>query len=91
MLALMCTMLFAAAATFAVGAIVVTMQGRRGQIVALIAEYRSLQHDREFLFRIIAHPAATPAEPVRQRSRWARRAMRRAEAAPVVRVLRAAA
>lgn len=92
MLALLCTMLFAAAATFAIGAIVVTMQGRRRQISALIAEYRTLQRDREFLFHITAHPApSTPVGGVPQTRRLMRRAIRRGEAVRAVRVLRAAA
>ncbi|MFM2371960.1 MAG: hypothetical protein RIS85_1682 [Pseudomonadota bacterium] len=92
MFALLCTMLFAAAAIFAIGAIVVTMQGRRGQIAALIMEYRTLKRDREFLFHIIAQPSPTaPLGESTQPRRLMRRSIRRGEAVRAVRVLRAAA
>jgi hypothetical protein len=92
MLALVCTLVFAAAATFAIGAIVVTMQGRKGQITALLAEYRLLQRDREFLVRITSHDAESPrAFAAPQLRRTPRRGFKQAEAAPAVRSQRAAA
>lgn len=92
MLALVCTVVFAAAATFAVGVIFMTMRGRKEQIVALLAEYRSLERDREFLVRITSHEAESPrAFAAPQLRRTARRAFKQAEAARSARSLRAAA
>ncbi|MFN3457925.1 MAG: hypothetical protein ACK4Z8_10170 [Novosphingobium sp.] len=92
MLALVCTLVFAAAATFAVAAIFVTMQGRKAQIAALLAEYRSLERDREFLVRITSHGAEGGRSGVSpQLRRTVRRLFRQAEAARSARSLRAAA
>jgi predicted hotdog family 3-hydroxylacyl-ACP dehydratase len=92
MLALVCTLVFAAAATFAVAAIFVTMQGRKAQIAGLLAEYRSLERDREFLVQITSHAAeANRSFTSPQLRRSARRLFRQAEAARSARSLRAAA
>lgn len=92
MLALVCTLAFAAAATLAVGAIFVTLQGRKGQIAALLAEYRSLERDREFLIHVTSHEAEAPrAFAAPQLRRTPRRAFRQAEAPRAARSLRAAA
>lgn len=92
MLALVCTLAFAASATFALGAIFVTMQGRRGQIASLLAEYRSLERDREFLVHVTSHEAAAPrAFAAPQLRRTPRRAFKQAEAHRASRSLRAAA
>ncbi|SMC47744.1 hypothetical protein [Novosphingobium sp. B1] len=92
MLALVCTIVFAATAAFAVIAIMLTMQGRKSQISALISEYRSLERDREFLARITTHEAEVHrsfAAPALRRN--ARRVMKSAEAARRERALRVAA
>jgi hypothetical protein len=92
MLALVCTIVFAAAAAFAVMAIMLTMQGRKGQIASLIAEYRSLDRDREFLVRITTHEAEVHrsfAAPALRRN--ARRLFKSLETARRERALRAAA
>jgi hypothetical protein len=60
MLALVCSAIFAAAAAFAVISVFVTMQGRKGQIIALLAEYRSIKRDREFLLQITNHGSPAP-------------------------------
>lgn len=92
MLALVCTLVFAAAATFAVAAIFVTMQGRKAQITALLAEYRSLQRDREFLVTITSREVETSRASLSpQLRRTARRLFRQAEAARSARSLRAVA
>ncbi|ABD25812.1 hypothetical protein Saro_1368 [Novosphingobium aromaticivorans DSM 12444] len=92
MLALLCTLVFAAAATFALAAGFLTMQGRKAQIVALLAERRSLRMDREFLVRITSHEAEAPrAFAAPQLRRIARRAVKRSEAARLGRGQRAAA
>lgn len=92
MLALVCTLAFAASATFALGAIFVTMQGRRGQIASLLAEYRSLERDREFLVHVTSHEVAAPrAFAAPQLRRTPRRAFKQAEAHRASRSLRAAA
>lgn len=92
MLALVCTLVFASAATFAIGAIFMTMQGRKGQIAALLAEYRSLERDREFLLRVTSHEDEAPrAFAAPQLRRTPRRAFKQAEALRAARSLRAAA
>ncbi|MBA4353680.1 MAG: hypothetical protein C0409_03210 [Novosphingobium sp.] len=92
MLALVSTLVFAAAATFAIAAVFVTMKGRRGQIAALFADYRSLQQDREFLVYVTCTEPQAP-RPIndQQVRRTARRALKRGEAARSARSLRAAA
>lgn len=79
MLALVCTAVFVIAAAFAVIAIAVTLQGRTAQIKALLAEYRTLQRDREFLVQITSHgtPAPRGANVSQAASSQARRALRR--------------
>ncbi|MCX7282662.1 MAG: hypothetical protein NTX28_01235 [Novosphingobium sp.] len=93
MLALVCTAVFVVAAAFAIIAIMVTMQGRKAQIAALLAEYRSLRRDREFLVQITSHGApAVPgvsASPNRRRLRRIGRSI--AEATVASQPLRAAA
>lgn len=92
MLALLSTLAFAAAATFAIAAVFVTMKGRRGQIASLLADYRSVQHDREFLAYVTGVPPLAPRmvnDP--QLRRIARRALKRSEAARSAHSLRAAA
>lgn len=93
MLALVCTAVFVVAAAFAVVAILVTMQGRKAQIAALLAEYRSLRRDREFLVQVTCHAAAptntTPGIRVVRRIRRSSRAM--SEASSAKQALRAAA
>lgn len=92
MLALVCTLVFAAAATFAVGAAFVTMQGRKGQITALLAEYRSLERDREFLVHVTSHEADAPrAFAAPQLRRTPRRPFKQADAVRSARSRRAAA
>lgn len=92
MIALLATFVFAAAASFAIAVVLVTMKGRRGQIAALLADYRSLQQDREFLVHVTA-----AERPIRlltadqQVRRTARRALKRAEAARSAQLLRVAA
>ncbi len=82
MLALLSTFVFAAAATFAIAAVFLTMKGRRKQIVALLADYRSLQHDREFLVTVTSVERPTLRMTADQQiRRTARRALKRAEAA----------
>ncbi|MDT0507561.1 hypothetical protein [Novosphingobium sp. MMS21-SN21R] len=92
MLALLTSLVFAAAATFAIGAIIVTMQGRRAQIASLLADYRSLKQDREFLVTIISNgpdmARATVAQPPR---RVVRRSVKQVEAVRSARSLRVAA
>lgn len=84
MLALVCTFAFAAAAAVAIGSIVVSMQGRKGQITALLAEYRTLRQDREFLVRITSNEAqATRAFVAPQTRRKRCRAARPGEARPL--------
>lgn len=92
MLALLSTLVFAAAATFAIAAVFVTMKGRRGQISALLADYRSVQQDREFLAYVTCIEPVAP-RPINdpQLRRTARRALKRAEAARSAHSLRAAA
>jgi len=92
MLALLSTLVFAAAATFAIAVVLVTMKGRRGQIAALLADYRSLQRDREFLVYVTAveRPAPAPISE-QQLRRTSRRALMRSEAARAGKSLRAAA
>lgn len=92
MLALLSTFVFAAAATFAIAAVFVTMKGRRSQIAALLADYRSLQQDREFLVYVtsVERPAPRAAADQLVR-RTARRALKRAEAARAGQSLRVAA
>lgn len=92
MLALLSTLVFAAAATFALSAGFVTLQGRRTQIVSLLADYRSIQRDREFLVHVTSHERAAPrAFAASQLRRTARRAVIRAEAARSERSQRAVA
>jgi hypothetical protein len=92
MLALVCTLVFAAAAVFAMFTIFVTLQGRKSQITALFAEYRSLQRDREYLVRITSHEAqASRAFAAPQLRRTVRRMIRPAEAPRPASSLRAAA
>ena len=93
MLALLSTLVFAAAATFAIAAVFVTMKGRRGQIASLLADYRSVQLDREYLVYVTCtEPLASRAfNNDRQLRRTTRRALKRAEAARSARSLRAAA
>ncbi|WP_372731051.1 hypothetical protein [Novosphingobium sp.] len=92
MLALLSTFVFAAAATFAIAAVFVTMKGRRSQIAALLADYRSLQQDREFLVYVTGVQRPAPRAAVDQQvRRTTRRALKRAEAARSARSLRAAA
>lgn len=92
MLALLSTLVFAAAATFAVAAIFVTMQGRRAQIASLLADYRSLQQDREFLVRVISTgPDMTVATQTKAPRRVQRRAVKPVEVVRSARSLRAAA
>lgn len=92
MLALVCTVVFAATAAFAAIAMVLTMQGRKGQIAALISDYRSLKSDREFLVRVTTHEAEVhrtfAAAPLR---RNARRMFKATEPARRERGLRAVA
>ncbi len=84
MLALLSTFIFAAAATFALGAGIVTFRGRRGQIAGLIADYRSIQRDREFLIHVTSHePVAPRAIAAPQLRRTARRQLTRTEVAQV--------
>jgi len=92
MLALFATFVFAAAATFAMAVVFVTMSGRRSQIAALLADHRSLQRDREFLVTVtmIERPALRSGTEQQVR-RTARRALRRADAARSAHSLRAAA
>lgn len=92
MLALLSTLVFAAAASFAIAAVFVTMKGRRGQIAALLADYRSLQQDREFLVHVtcIERPAPRTAADQQVR-RTSRRSLTRSEAARSAGSLRAAA
>ena len=92
MLALLSTLVFAAAATFALGAGFVTFRGRRSQIAGLLADYRSLQRDREFLVHITSHERiATRAFAAPQLRRTARRPLTRAEVARSERSQRAVA
>lgn len=92
MLALLSTLVFAAAATFAIAAVFVTMKGRRGQIAALLADYRSLQQDREFLVDVTCIERPAPRTTADQQvRRTSRRALKRVEAAQSVRSLRTAA
>lgn len=92
MLALLSTLVFAAAASFAVAAVFVTMQGRRAQISSLLADYRSLQQDREFLVRIISTgPDMAVATPAKAPRRVQRRAVKQVDAVRSGRSLRAAA
>lgn len=92
MLALVCTLVFASAATFAVGAIFMTMQGQKEQMAALLAEYRSLERDREFLIHVTSHEAEAPrAFAAPQLRRTPRRAFKQAEALRAAHSLRAAA
>lgn len=92
MLALLSTLVFAAAATFAIAAAFMTVKGRRSQIAALLAGYRSLQCDREFLVYVtsVERPALRAAVDQQVR-RTARRALKRAEAARTAQSLRVAA
>lgn len=48
MLAMLAPLVFAAAAMFALGAMWVTLQGRSRQIAALIAQHRTMKHERDF-------------------------------------------
>lgn len=92
MLALISTLVFAAAASFAVAAIFVTMHGRRAQIVALLDDYRSLKQDREFLVRVISTgPDMALASATKAPRRVQRRLVKQVEAARCGRSLRAAA
>ena len=92
MLALLSTLVFAAAASFAVAAVFVTMHGRRAQIASLLADYRSLQQDREFLVRVISTgPDMAVATPAKAPRRVQRRSVKQVEAARSGRSLRAAA
>lgn len=92
MLALVCTFAFAVAATLAIGAILVTMRGRKSQIASLLSEYRALRHDREFLVRITSHEMHAPrAFAAPQLRRIVRRAFRQTEAVRPSASLRAAA
>jgi len=92
MLALLSTLVFASAATFAVAVVLVTMKGRRGQVVALWADYRSLQQDREFLIYVtsVERPAPAPMSE-QQLRRTSRRALIRSEGVRVANSLRVAA
>lgn len=81
MLALLSTLVVAAAATFALGAGFATFKGRRGQIARLLSDYRSIQQDREFLVYVTSHePIAPRASAAPQLRRTARRLVSRAEA-----------
>lgn len=92
MLALVCTLIFAAAAAFAMFTIFVTMRGRKSQIAALFAEYRSLQRDRDYLVRITSHEAQAPrAFAAPQLRRTVRRMIKPVEASRSAASLRAAA
>lgn len=92
MLALLATSVFAAAAAFAIAVVFVTMKGRRGQIAALLADYRSLQLDREFLVHVTGIESPAPRGRTDQQvRRTARRALKRVEAARVAQAWRAAA
>ncbi len=92
MLALLSTLVFAAAAIFALVAGFATFSGRRGQIASLLADYRSIQRDREFLIHVISHEAAAPrAFAAPQLRRTPRRALSRAEVARAERSQRAVA
>lgn len=93
MLALVCSAVFAASAAFAVIAVFLTMQGRKGQIMALLAEYRSIRRDREFLVQITGHGSHSPrGVAVAQPRRVIRRTNRPVvEAARSTQPLRAAA
>ncbi len=93
MLALVCTAVFVIAAALAVIAIVVTMQGRTAQIKALLAEYRTLKRDREFLVQITSHTSPAPrSASASQVRRSVRRSIRPVvEAARAIQPLRAAA
>lgn len=92
MLALLSTLVFAAAATFAIAVVLVTMKGRRGQIAALLADYRSLQQDREFLVYVTTVERAAPAPMSEQQlRRTSRRALMRSEGGRGAKSLRAAA
>ncbi|HQS95204.1 MAG: hypothetical protein B7X90_07585 [Novosphingobium sp. 17-62-19] len=93
MLALVCSALFAATAAFAAISVFVTMHGRTGQIRALLAEYRALQRDREFLVQVTSHGSPAPrgvalAQPRRVNHRKNRSVV---EAARSTQPLRAAA
>ncbi|WP_157573133.1 hypothetical protein [Novosphingobium sp. AAP83] len=92
MLALVATFVFAAAATFAVAVVFVTMSGRLSQIATLLADHRSLQRDREFLVTVttIERPALRTGSE-QQIRRTARRALKRADSARCAHSLRAAA
>ncbi len=91
MLALLSTLVFAAAAIFAIGAIFVTMQGRRAQIATLLADYRSLKQDREFLVHITCNGPDMARATVAQPPRRTVRRVKQAEVARSARSLRAAA
>ncbi|HQS71133.1 MAG: hypothetical protein B7Y36_00035 [Novosphingobium sp. 28-62-57] len=93
MLALVCTAVFVIAAAFAVIAIAVTLQGRTAQIKALLAEYRTLQRDREFLVQITTHgtPAPRGASVSKARTTLRRAARPFVEVARSTQPLRAAA
>ncbi|MFY7837239.1 MAG: hypothetical protein ACOVQ0_13275 [Novosphingobium sp.] len=92
MLALVCTLVFAAAAAFAMFTIFVTMQGRKSQIATLFAEYRSLQRDRDYLVRITSHEAQAPrAFAAPQLRRTVRRMIKSVESSRPAASLRAAA
>lgn len=98
--ALFASFVFAAAATFAVAVAFLTMAGRRSQIAALLADYRSLQRDREFLVTVtmVERPAPCfgpcfgPRSGAEQQVRRpARRVVNRAEPVRSAQCLRAAA
>jgi hypothetical protein len=92
MLALLSTLVFAAAAAFAAVVVFVTISGRRGQITKLLADYRSLQQDREFLVYVTSFERPAPRvfgdQNVR---RTARRTLKRSELARSARLHRVAA
>lgn len=79
MLALMCTVIFIAAAAYCGLALAMTMRGRGAQIAALLRDYRALQDHRTFSVRLTAAAPLGTVSACKPR-RVARRAVRRVEA-----------